>query len=700
MEHRFPSPPPPPSPVPSSSTRLEDSLSPELHILLPRNGEGVRVEGDNGVHLLFQVLGVDMEEQGVLIQVEVDDRDFLFNTSHISGRVKMEPGWHGIRAQLIPARHAEAAWKMHPHSVAETRFLVHEPERLPGQLTKVEEGNRDLCLLIGTVRIGAREGSGTDGEVSIRFHSSEATETVTLQSTDRLLQDASRSCFSMGIRCSAWPLTHATVTHRTNNSWRGLFLEDIKTSLVYNCSLCEASGMLDAKSLRSCSLCDAFTLEHAATSSSCELEVMQGEEGGASANEEAMGEDVSSHRSSLFVCNRWFDEESGVSGVCPSLDVINGKSSAAMACAPSPHSGQRSKDVEHDQVCMSANVFQDQVKWVTNSRLGVSGMMGNQLFQLATLIAFAHRHQDMQVVIPDIPWTGREQERLRLFELLDLHIPLIPFGYLQVRVQSTFVEKQFHHDESVMKMEGGVNTDLLGRFQSFAYFADSEEEVRSKMKIRPELKRRAAAVLEQVRSDFGSQTLKVVSLHVRRGDNVPSQRAQIYDGWRREAPELYGPVGDSIAPHLLMDSNYIQRATAEMERGDWCGSEPCVYLVFADTPADVQWCRENIPANIRTKFYSDYVPLMSTWEKGAGVKDHGKRAAPLSDILDLAGIAACDGHVVSTSTFSWWGAWLNDKPDKKVVVPSPWFNPYHPMGQQSDTSTMHPRGWKELSLFT
>ena len=28
--------------------------------------------------------------------------------------------------------------------------------------------------------------------------------------------------------------------------------------------------------------------------------------------------------------------------------------------------------------------------------------------------------------------------------------------------------------------------------------------------------------------------------------------------------------------------------------------------------------RENIPANIRTKFYSDYVPLMSTWEKGAG----------------------------------------------------------------------------------
>ena len=38
-----------------------------------------------------------------------------------------------------------------------------------------------------------------------------------------------------------------------------------------------------------------------------------------------------------------------------------------------------------------------------------------------------------------------------------------------------------------------------------------EFQVRSKMKIRPELKRRAAAVLAQVRSDFGSQTLKGAS---------------------------------------------------------------------------------------------------------------------------------------------------------------------------------------------
>jgi hypothetical protein len=30
----------------------------------------------------------------------------------------------------------------------------------------------------------------------------------------------------------------------------------------------------------------------------------------------------------------------------------------------------------------------------------------------------------------------------------------------------------------------------------------------------------------------------VVSLHLRRGDNVPSQRDNIYAGWRAEAPEV------------------------------------------------------------------------------------------------------------------------------------------------------------------
>eukprot|EP00802_Teleaulax_amphioxeia_P014547 Tamp_14614.p1 GENE.Tamp_14614~~Tamp_14614.p1 ORF type:complete len:271 (-),score=32.44 Tamp_14614:286-1098(-) len=245
--------------------------------------------------------------------------------------------------------------------------------------------------------------------------------------------------------------------------------------------------------------------------------------------------------------------------------------------------------------------------------------------------------------------------------------------------------------------------DLLGRFQSFRYFAHAEQEVRRTMQIRPALKQRAARVVEHVRALFRSPDApseggpRVVSIHVRRGDNVPEQRAAIYADWRKEAPQLYGQEGDNQAPHLLLTGEYIERAIAQIQHDLWCGAEGCVYLVFADTERDIDWCRQHLPARLRVRFFSEFVPLVATWDKGAMVKGSGKRVAALTDVLDLAGIAACDAHIMSTSSFSWWGAYLNDKPQKRVVVPTPWFNPAHPMGD-AITDTMHPPDWIPLPL--
>lgn len=47
------------------------------------------------------------------------------------------------------------------------------------------------------------------------------------------------------------------------------------------------------------------------------------------------------------------------------------------------------------------------------------------------------------------------------------------------------------------------------------------------------------------------------------------------------------------------------------------------YLVFADSPSDVTWCKQHIPPRLRFRFFSEFVPLVGTWDKGAMVKGHG-----------------------------------------------------------------------------
>jgi len=47
----------------------------------------------------------------------------------------------------------------------------------------------------------------------------------------------------------------------------------------------------------------------------------------------------------------------------------------------------------------------------------------------------------------------------------------------------------------------------------------------------------------------------------------------------------------------------------------------------------------------------------------------------MADWEEMVLMSCCHDHIISNSSFSWWGAYLNPSPTKRVVYPSTWFGP-------------------------
>jgi len=89
-----------------------------------------------------------------------------------------------------------------------------------------------------------------------------------------------------------------------------------------------------------------------------------------------------------------------------------------------------------------------------------------------------------------------------------------------------------------------------------------------------------------------------------------------------------------------------------------------VYYIFSD---EIDWVKQNFKIENAT-----YV---------SGLKSHE----------DLELMKNCKHNITANSSFSWWGAWLNNNPAKIVIAPKQWFK-----DSSVNTIDLIPASWHKI----
>ena len=133
-----------------------------------------------------------------------------------------------------------------------------------------------------------------------------------------------------------------------------------------------------------------------------------------------------------------------------------------------------------------------------------------------------------------------------------------------------------------------------------------------------------------------------------------------------------------------INKNNLPVTIIHIRRGD--------YLLLSDfhsvCPKEYYLNSIDILSNNCYIFISDDIK----WVKEQFVGDNFFYFESNNEILDLTLMTISDNVVISNSTFSWWGAYLNRNKNKTILAPKNWFGKKGP----TDTHTLIPEKWIKI----
>ncbi len=258
--------------------------------------------------------------------------------------------------------------------------------------------------------------------------------------------------------------------------------------------------------------------------------------------------------------------------------------------------------------------------------------LGNQMFQYAfakTLESLTGESVTIDLSQYKIEHLHNGFELARLFnidlkeapkETVEL-LSTIPDSFIK-RIQRKFFTKPTHYIENETVFNSNVfeiqsSCYFEGYWQSEQYFYPIKNKIIDLFEFKQPLNHSTERLCSQIDDS-------TVSMHIRRGDYLLGMNRNL---------NLCTLDYYNAAVTLLQSYKSINKI-----------------IIFSD---DIPWCKKNLEFKNIELIFVDWNKNEDSWQ-------------------DMYLMSKCHHNIISNSSFSWWGAYLNQHWDKMVIAPAQW----------------------------
>lgn len=253
----------------------------------------------------------------------------------------------------------------------------------------------------------------------------------------------------------------------------------------------------------------------------------------------------------------------------------------------------------------------------------LDGRLGNQLFQLALALNISDKFK-VEILLDD--WLSNRKgferflfKELSVFKYFKYSSKLHSFTN---RLQHNFTFRKLYQLNNIFieAENGNCQLDLAQPYQSYTGFFQSPSFFPAKDVIVKAFSLRSEFICEPLSRllDLTEKTT-CLAVSIRRGDFLENSHLGV------------------CSKEYYLNAIDLVRAKREI---NWI-------LVFSD---DIAYCRELLAElDCQVIYVEGFTPAKSLYL-----------------------MSKCQHFAIANSTFSWWGAWLSEHPDKLVIAPDPW----------------------------